>query len=194
MTFPRGFKSEANRISIQMRTEMGLEPHSPLCPLRLADYLLIPAMPLRKLAEDNPAIAAEVHYLSTVDSGVFSAITIFDGSYRFIVHNDGHAPTRQRANLAHELAHALLNHTPHPPFCKHGRRVFDRQLEDEANWLGPALLVSNEAAQWALRSGMTVETAGLHFGVSNVLMRFRLNKSGAVRLASYRGRSGVHIR
>jgi hypothetical protein len=189
MTFPRGFKSEANRISVQMRIELGLEPHSPLCPWRLAEHLSIPAIPLRKIAEENPTIEGEVNYLLNVDSGVFSAITIFDGSYRLIIHNDGHAPTRQRANLAHELAHALLNHSPHPPFCKHGRRVFNRQLEDEASWLGPTLLVSNEAAQWALRFGMTEETAGLHFGVSRVLMRFRLNKSGAVRLASYGSRT-----
>lgn len=189
MTFAHGFKSEANRISVQMRTELGLEPYSPLCLWRLAEHLSIPAIPLRKLAEENPAVEGEVNYLVNIDAGVFSAITIFDGSYRFIVHNDGHAPTRQRANLAHELAHALLNHVPHPPFCKHGRRVFNQQLEDEANWLGPALLVSNGAAQWALRSGMNVEAAGRHFGVSRVLMRFRLNKSGAVRLASYSSRT-----
>lgn len=189
MTFPWGFKAEANRISVQIRTELGLEPHSPLCPWRLADYLSISAIPLRKLAKENPGIEGKVDYLLNVNSGVFSAITIFDGVYRFIVHNDGHAPTRQRANLAHELAHALLNHAPHPPFCKHGKRVFNRQLEEEANWLGPTLLVSNEAAQWALRAGMSEEEAALHFEVSRNLMRFRLNKSGAVRLASYGSRT-----
>jgi Zn-dependent peptidase ImmA (M78 family) len=185
---PRGFKAEANRISVEMRRELGLEPHLPLCPWRLADHLSVPTIPLSKLAEENPTIKGNMDYLLNVDSGVFSAITIFDGSYRFIVHNDGHAPTRQRANLAHELAHALLHHPPHPPFCKHGKRVFNRQLEDEASWLGPTLLVSNEAAQWALRSGMTEEAAGRHFGVSRDLVRFRLNKSGAVRLASYGNR------
>jgi hypothetical protein len=29
---------------------------------------------------------------------------------------------------------------------KVGARIFDRQLEDEANWLGPALLISEKAA------------------------------------------------
>lgn len=183
--FVRGFKAEANRISIEVRTELGLEPHSPLCPWRLADHLAIPAIPLSKLAAEKPIVERSVDYLLNIDPGIFSAVTIFDGSYRLIVHNDGHAPTRQRANLAHELAHALLNHPPHPPFCKHGRRVFNRQLEDEASWLGPTLLVSNEAAQWALRSGMTEKVAAHHFSVSNDLMRFRLNKSGAVRLANY---------
>jgi hypothetical protein len=185
MTFARGFKAEANRISVIMRRELGLDSHAPLCPWTLADHLSIPVIGLRDFAQGRPAIARHVHYLTTAASGVFSAITVFHGSYRFVVHNDSHATTRQRANLAHELAHALLHHPAHPPFCKRGKRVFNQQLEDEAAWLGPALLVSNEAAQWAVRSGLNEAEAALHFGVSRELMRFRLNKSGALRLANY---------
>lgn len=186
MTFPWGFKAEANRISIGMRRELGLESHSPLCPWSLAEHLAIPVISLGKLGQENPDIRRHVDFLTTVESGVFSAVTVFHGSYRLIVHNDGHKPNRQRANIAHELAHALLHHPPHPPFCKHGMRVYNRQLEDEANWLGPALLVSNEAAHWAVSSGLTGEEAARHFGVSKYLMRFRLNKSGALRIAHYR--------
>lgn len=167
--FPRGFKAEANRISLSIRRELGLEPHSPLCPRSLAEHLLIPVVQLRDLSQKHPVIAKHVDYFVNVNPWVFSAITIFHGSHRLIVHNDCHAPTRRRANIAHELAHALLHHPPHPPFCKRGKRVFNHQLENEASWLGPTLLVSNEAAHWARRSGMTEGTAALHFGVREPL-------------------------
>ena len=186
MTFPRGFKAEANRISLEVREELGLEPHSPLCPWDLAENLAIPVLTLNALATQAPEIAGHVDHLTQVQPGVFSAITIFDGHRRTVIHNDGHARTRQRANLAHEMAHALLQHPAHPPFCGQGKRVFDKRLEDEASWLGPCLLVSNEAAHWALRSGLSYDAAARHFEVSLDLMRFRMNASGGARLTGRR--------
>ena len=186
MTFPRGFKATCNRISLEVREQLGLDPHSPLCPWKLAEHLAIPVLTLGAVAAESPEIASHVDHLTRVQSGVFSAITLFDGRHRTILHNDGHARTRQRANLAHELAHALLQHPPHPPFCGQGKRVFDRRLEEEASWLGPCLLVSNEAAHWALRNGLNYDAAASHFEVSRDLMRFRMNASGGARLTGRR--------
>ena len=185
MKFERGFKTHANHIALAVRQELGLEPHAPLCPWSLAQHLAIPVVPLRKLAEDNPGIVVHVDYLARVESKAFSAITIFSGHKRLIVHNDSHMLTRQRSDLAHELGHALLMHPPHPPFCSTGKRVFDRVLEDEAGWLGPVLLVPNEAAHWVVATGLTDDSAARHFGVSRKLITFRLGVSGARRLASY---------
>jgi Zn-dependent peptidase ImmA (M78 family) len=86
---------------------------------------------------------------------------------------------RQRSNIAHELAHALLMHPPHPPFCSKGDRTYDRDLEEEAGWLGPVLLVTNEGARWAMANGMSDAAAADHFDVSQDLMRFRFRMSGA---------------
>jgi len=185
MKLERGFKAHANKIAIEVRQELGLAPYAPLCPWNLADHLAIPVLPLRKLADDNPTLVGHVDYLARVASNVFSAITIFSGHKRIIVHNDGHVLTRQRSDLAHELGHALLMHPPHPPFCSGGKRVFDRALEDEAGWLGPVLLVPNEAAHWVVTTGLTDDGAARHFGVSRKLIRFRLGVSGARRIAGY---------
>lgn len=87
---------------------------------------------------------------------------------------------RQRSNIAHELAHALLMHPPHPPFCSAGSRIYKRDLEEEANWLGPVLLVPNEAARWAMASRMSMADAAEHFQVSEELMEFRFRMSGAL--------------
>jgi len=186
MNFPRGFKTRANQLALEVRDGLGLEHASPICPWSLAEFLGIPIVSLRSLKQGAPAIAGHVDYLATRGSQFFSAITVFREHRRLIVHNDSHAPTRQRSNLAHELAHALLLHPPHPPFCENGKRVYDRVLENEAAWLGPVLLVPNEAARWAATCDLPESEAARHYGVSGDLMRFRLRMSGAVRIAAYR--------
>lgn len=98
----------------------------------------------------------QVRYLTAQGKELFSAVTIFVGKHgrrRFIFHNDAHAKSRQAANLAHELAHAILCHPPTPPF------MHDPVAEEEAKWLGPTLLVPNEAALHILERRMSVGTA-----------------------------------
>ena len=73
-------------------------------------------------------------------------------------------------------------HPPHPPFCSRGDRIYKRELEEEANWLGPVLLVTNEAARWAMATGMSVADAARHFEVSEDLMEFRFRMSGAQQI------------
>jgi uncharacterized protein DUF955 len=186
MNFERGFKAYANQIALDVRNDLKLDSISPLCPWGLAEYLCIPVVPLQSLSDGAETLAGHVDYLAHREPHVFSAMTIFRGTRRIIVHNDAHAPVRQRSDLAHELAHALLIHPPHPLFCSSGQRMFDRRLEAEAGWLGPVLLVPNEAARWAAAEGMDDRQASLHFGVSIDLMSFRLRMSGALRIVGYR--------
>lgn len=185
MKFERGFKAYANKIALEVREELGLESHDALCPWDLAAHLEIPVTTLQALANANPRLAGHVDYLARRQPRVFSAITLFDGPKRFIIHNHGHAPTRQRSDLAHELAHALLRHPPHPLFCSRGQRIYNRILEAEAAWLGPVLLVPNEAAQLVVARGMSEDAAVRHFGVSRDLLKFRLRMSGAHRINRY---------
>lgn len=185
MKFERGFKAYANRIALGVRDDLKLDSISPLCPWSLADDLCIPVVRLRSFSDGSSVLAGHVDYLAYRQPQVFSAITVFRGVRRLIVHNDAHAPVRQRSDLAHELAHALLMHPPHPPFCSDAQRTYDRRLEAEAGWLGPVLLVPNEAARWAAAQDMDAVKAAHHFGVSVDLMRFRLRMSGALRIADY---------
>ncbi len=52
-------------------------------------------------------------------------------------------------------------------------------VEDHANWLGPAILISDEAALHILRSALSTETACAQYGVSAAVLRMRINASGA---------------
>jgi len=185
MSFDRGFKAHANRVALEVRRDLNIDAVSPICPWTLADSLCLPVIPLLSLAKESHSLARQVRYLAYRQPRVFSAMTVFHGARRIIIHNDAHAPVRQRSNLAHELAHALLMHPPHPPFCTDGSRIFDRRLEAEAGWLGAVLLVPNEAARWAMAHGKNERDAAHHFGVSVDLIRFRLRTSGALRILDY---------
>jgi hypothetical protein len=173
MALRRGFKTEANALAVALRRELQLDDHAPLCPWRLAEHLDIPIGTLSHLRRFEPE---GVRYLTAQGKELFSAVTIFVGKHgrkRFIFHNDAHARPRQAANLAHELAHAILCHPPTPPFMP------DTVAEEEAQWLGPTLLVPNEAAFHIVKSQMTAHSAQSLYGVSGALLQMRINVSGA---------------
>jgi IrrE N-terminal-like domain len=183
MTLRRGFKAEANAHSIEMRRELRLQKHDPLCPWQLAEYLEIPLLPLSALGK---AVPGPIRFLmGPIGRDLFSAVTIFVGRHghkRAICHNDGNAKTRQAADISHELAHALLLHPPTPPF------EIDPIAEEEAKWLGPSLLVSEDAALHIAKRKLAIADAAKTYGVSEKLMRMRLNVTGApIRAMRSRG-------
>lgn len=138
-------------------------------------------MKLATLSSFEEAFPAQVSQLRDRDPGAFSAMTIHDGSKRLIVVNDGHSVVRQNADVSHEVAHDLLGHPARPVFDLRGCRDFDEDAEDEADWLGPALLVSEEAALHVARHGLSLDEAAALYGVSEQVMRFRLNVTAAYK-------------
>lgn len=185
MDLRRGFKAEANRYATGLRKELGKQPHEPLCPWDLANHLEIPVLALSEFSVHQP-VAVSVLLNRAQDE--FSAVTVFSGRKRLIVHNDAHHKYRQAANIAHELSHAILFHPSTPPFNENGERNYSddiKEFEDEANWLGPALLISQEAALHIVTSGITMAQASQIYNASEPLIRMRLNVTGARRRTSY---------
>ncbi len=172
----RGFKKEANDYSREYRAELGVSPDAPLCPRALAAHLEIPLIPLSFFSEIAPA---EYAALSLGNQSEFFGLTVFHGHRRTIVFNDSCAEVRQTSDLAHELAHGILGHEPHELLDEDGNRMFNDVMEEEANWLGPALLVSEEAALRVARSRMVLAEAAEIYGVSVPVMRMRLNVTAA---------------
>ncbi|WP_417377272.1 ImmA/IrrE family metallo-endopeptidase [Gimesia maris] len=173
----RGFKKEAEQHAIELRRELELADVAPLCPWRLAKHLEIPIHTLTTITAFEPDA---VEYLRGRGRKHFSAVTLFGGNHglsRVICHNESHALTRQRSNLAHELAHAILLHPPTVIFkC-------DPESEAEAAWLGPALLVSSAAAIKIAMDGTDYSNAANAYGTSTDLMRMRLGVTGATTIA-----------
>ena len=63
---------------------------------------------------------------------------------------------------------------------------FDPAQEDEAGWLGGTLLVTEESCLAACRSNVALAEAAARMGVSEDLMRWRINATGA--------QSGLRVR
>lgn len=177
MAFRRGFKAEANWYSRSFRKDLGLELNEPLCPFTLAEHL---ALPVKKLSDFKAEAPHAVAFLMAKRGArYFSAVTIFPDDRRVIIHNDAHDLVRQHANLAHEISHAVLQHPPMEPFTEAGMRNVNEDFEDEASWMGPALLVSEEAALSIARRGISLSQAAAEYGVSTQLMRMRLSVTKA---------------
>ena len=178
----RGFKTEANYYAREFRLELGIKPYAPLCPWQLAEHLAIPVVPL---SEFQNKIPKAVSYFTEQDTKSFSAITVFDNNRRLIVHNDAHGSLRQASNVAHELSHGILQHQPDKVFNECGCRNFNKEYEDEANWLGPTLLISEEAALYIVKNGMTIDEAVKLYRVSKQVINMRINVTGARKRSLY---------
>ena len=111
----------------------------------------------------------------------FSALTVCVGPQRIIIYNDTLPTNRCHADIMHEIAHMLLLHPPHRVCAETGGRHYDQEMEDEANWLGPALLVSEEAAIGVVQQELSIQAAAKIYKVSRDLMRMRLNVTGAYK-------------
>jgi Zn-dependent peptidase ImmA (M78 family) len=165
-------------IARQVRAALGLQPWDPVNPLDIARLRGMMVCPLSSFRETH---GAQVARLLREDSSAFSALTVYDGSRSLIVFNDGHSPARQNANISHEVSHDALEHVARPVFDIRGCRDVDQDAEDEADWLGPALLVSEEAALRVAREGIQLVVAAELYGVSEQVMRFRLNVTAAYK-------------
>lgn len=178
MAFRRGFKSEARALASELRGELSLGPFDGLDPFILADHLAVPVMRL----SDLTATCADAQHFITVEPEALSAVTVFEGSRRIILHNDTHSLPRQHSNIAHELAHCALHHPPAPALDPvTGCRDWRADHEDEANWLAGELLVTAEMALATARGRFSLHTACERLAVSQEMMRYRINMTGARR-------------
>lgn len=176
-----GFKAEANRFALELRTEMDVLPEQPLCPWKLAIHLAVPILEFTKL----PDCDEKLYLMRGKGKKEFSATVCYEGRKAFIVNNDVHHPKRQASNIAHELAHVLMGHPPAPPFDENGKRDFLPAIEAEAEWLGPALLVSDTSAMHAyrlIRAGeFTLSSLSDEWDITEDVIQMRMNLVGAAK-------------
>jgi Zn-dependent peptidase ImmA (M78 family) len=177
VTLRRGFKAEAERISAEVRREMNLSLEDRLDPSMLARHLCIPVIDIEMAARrlGKPDFG---RYFLIEDVESLSAMTLFHGRKRIVLHNGSHAPTRQASNIAHEISHCLLEHIPGPVLRPDGCRYWNEGMEAEAAWLGGALLVPRIGALQHARAGLAVDQIARHFAVSSHLCRWRMNETG----------------
>ena len=180
MTYRRGFKAEAERIALEARAELGLSATDALDVTALATHLEIPVLAMSSLcASDGTSGFLDVLRFREQES--FSALTLFTGTARLIVHNDSHHPHRQSSNIAHELSHCLLEHPPAPLVSDTGCRYWNPKFEAEADWLGAALLVPRDGGLCLAKRGWDLDRIAEHYNVSEPLCRWRLQQTGVIK-------------
>jgi Zn-dependent peptidase ImmA (M78 family) len=177
---PYGFKADCERIAREVRLETGLDKDAPLDVVELARHLGIRLIPLSVAPIDPEARS----YFSGPGEGEFSAVTLFIPE-RVIIFNDSHWPQRQRSDIAHELAHALLLHAAGPPLTGEGRK-WDAGLELQAAELAGHLLVPKSVGIRCATAKLPVNEVAHEFGVSPGLLEWRIRMSGGRRIVARR--------
>jgi hypothetical protein len=173
-----GFKAQSERAASAARTRLGLKSYAPLDPWAYAAELNVMVLEFGRLGLP----ARTVRQLTVVDCDSWSAMTLrVDGAFAIVI-NPGHAVTRQRSDLMHELAHIELRHSPaRVEVSASGLLLlsdYSDEQEQEADWLGAALLLPREGLVRLRSAQKSTTEIATYYGVSEALCEWRLRMTG----------------
>lgn len=174
----RGFKAEAERLAERTRAQMGVAASEPADVRALALHLNVDIV-----AADALIDRRRLQDLETAQEGAFSAATFHLSKGRvIIVCNPLNEPARTSSDIAHELAHILLDHQVRELQTIAGHTFFtcDPEQEEEANWLAGCLLLPRPILLREAFADATAEAIAARYQVSLQMARFRLNASGVL--------------
>ena len=177
----RGFKSRCEEMSRSLRAELALDPAAPLLAERLASYLGVHVLSVKELGLSPEDLRQLLHN----DPDSWSAITVSAAGKDAIIVNPHHRSGRYSSDVMHEMAHLLLRHEPSTMFFAGQEnlalRGFNKDAEEEANWLAGALLLPRDALVNLRTRNCPTETACEEFGVSRQMLDFRMRVTGVER-------------
>jgi Zn-dependent peptidase ImmA (M78 family) len=181
----KGFKTWADKKSIELRKIMGLKSHDPIDCYELSEMLNIPVFTLKDLSIlgfDNS------HYLKLKNrNSDFFACILETQSGMMIINNHNTSNNRSNSNIVHEISHVICGHDFSSISTLNGSvfREFKKEQEDEANWLGGCLLLPRDGLVWASKKGFTVKEIAVHFGASEQMAKWRFQITGVSRQVGY---------
>ena len=182
-----GFLKRAERISLDLRRQMGLRAQDCLDPFALAQHLDVG---VRRIDELRNFGLSDEDITTLVDSKAgFSALTVWRSSRPLIIYNPTHSSSRTANDVCHELSHIYHDHPPRPAIGFGGCREWDELYEQEAVWQAATLLVPRDGAFSLVQRGGTLAECAAHFGVSVALFRWRAHQTGVFRVNSLIGAS-----
>lgn len=185
----RGFKSQTEKISIQLRNEIGLTVYDQFDPIEfLASKGFVVWFPA-----NIPGISHDhVNQLTKKDPDSWSGVTVKEGEEIAIIVNPSHPATRQANTLMHEWAHVELRHKPNRvDRSTNGLLLlsdYPAEVEEEADWLAGAVLLPRDGLIHFRSSGMNAERIADQYGVSKQLTNWRLRMTGVERQIANRNR------
>ena len=178
MALPRGFKAEAERIAQRLRADAGVGRSA-----RLKLKPVAESLDVRIVSADELVPLEILHEIERIQAYSFSACTFEINERHVIVFNPIRSRPRRRSDIAHELAHIILEHDlteiqylNDVPF-----RTCRPDQEQEATALGGTLLLPRRALLEEARNGATIERVAKKFDVTKQMAQFRWNSTGVER-------------
>lgn len=178
----RGFKAYAERLAAAERTEFKLSPIDTLDPRK---YLRTQNILVWSLSDIAALDAKSIKQLTKTDPSSWSGITLCEGGLTAIIINPVHDVNRHASTLMHEWAHIKLGHKPNRLDGANGGLMllsdYPPDIEEEADWLGAAMLLPREGLLHFRSKGATNSEIALHYEVSEQLVRWRIGTTGIDR-------------
>jgi Zn-dependent peptidase ImmA (M78 family) len=127
------------------------------------------------------------------DPDSWSGMTLAEDGLLLIVLNSAQSLRRQCSTLMHELAHFILDHTPSTAQLSPAGLVllsdYSDDQEEEADWLGAAMLLPQVALLHHRGAGKSVADIAREFGVSEDLCHWRCRMTGVEKRLAFRARA-----
>jgi len=181
--FKWGFKTWAEKIAIEYRSKLQLNPHDPLCSFVLAEHLEIEVFHPGDISGMNSSSHA-------LNNGTWSALTMKDDQKKnIIIHNPNHSEARQQSDVMHEIAHVICNHTLDVEENRNGfplLRQYNQDHEMEAFWLGSCLQLPRSCLVHAIGHKMSVKKISEYYVASESMVNFRIGITGVKKQFSHR--------
>lgn len=99
-----------------------------------------------------------------------------------IIVNSAHSAVRQNSDIMHEIAHMVLEHDPARVDMTDQQLLildsYDKAQEEEADWLGAAMLVPRDPLLLVLSDNPSTDWAASQFKVSTEMITWRRQMTG----------------
>lgn len=179
--FKRGFKKFADDKSIELRKALGIKPTYPLAGLDLAAHLKTKVLYPKDIPELDPE---SLNCLLKGHDSEWSGVALHVNNQPIIIINSSQSLARQESTIMHELSHIICEHEMGEfKLLSEGifLRDFNKEHEDEAEWLGGCLQLPGVALYYCHKNGLSMKDISEKFNASVDMVRFRMNMCGIGR-------------
>lgn len=188
----RGFKSQCEKRSLKIRTDLGLSSIDPLSAHDLANHMNVTVWAANQISGVSEQ---DLLQLTSIDTDSWSAFTSRIGTNNLIVYNPSQSGPRVNSVIMHELSHIILGHTLAEVLTTSDGQVvpshYDQEQEDEADWLAGTLLLPRPALLMVMSNSQDVDMICNNYLVSKQMLNWRVRMTGVKHQLSSRNRNRV---
>lgn len=188
----RGFKSQCERRSVEIRKSLGLRNDDPLRGVVLAPQFGTTVWSEKDI---DGLSTLDLRQLTEIDGKGWSAFTLRVRTRHLVLYNSSQSAPRINSVIMHELAHIALGHELHSAsLSDEGHMLpsnYSQDQEDEADWLGGTLLLPRPALLRIRREGLDDDDATRIYQASEDMLRWRFRMTGVDYQLGYRRPASV---